>query len=987
LFVDVKPGTSRFEPELSSATTKAGQRAADNAGPAMGRRLAGHIGTAIAAGTGVLVVGLAKGLSGAVRQASDLNETVSRSNVVFGKSGADIRKWAQNAASDMGQSTKAAIDGATTFAIYGKSAGLAGSDLFNFSTHLTGLASDMASFSNTSPEQAIEAIGAAMRGESDPIEKYGVLLNEAVLKHRALKLGIIDTTTQALSPQQRVLAVQAELYAQLGNKGSKALGDFERTQAGLANQTRISKAQVTDFAAEVGQSLLPVVTRAVTLFNTRMLPALRQTWAVHGPAVVAWLTDATTGFARWVSTIDQADISGWLARARSGFASATPLVKEFVANFKAGGGGKSLPDLMKVSGTAMGFLADHADLLAKAMPFVVAGLVAYKASQLAANVAAVAAPIATAANAVATRQLAKANVQLAASNAGRTATTTAATTATVAGTVATGGASVATRLFGGAIRFAMGPLGIIITVLGLATAAVIYLYKHNDTARRIIDAAWKGIKTAVAAVGSWFTGTLWPGLKKVYDAGAVAVKFMFGVWRAEWNAGRAVVTTVWNVVSGIFTKMRTWVTVTLPNGFKSGVAAIGKFWTGVQDAAKKPVTFVVNSVINPLINGFNKVSGVFGVKPVPTIGGFEGGGQIPGPPSARDNRWAWLRDGAGRVLGTAGLATGEFVVNARDTARALPLLQWINDGMRGGADGVRRRLGRSLTDRPGDGSEGWSFESGGLVGFLKDVWGAMSNPAKLIKRPIEAAMSHIPGGGLIRNLLVGMGNRLVTGLTSFLGGQSDGTVGTGVIGRAQSFLRAQNGKPYIWASAGPAGYDCSGIVSAVYNILHQRNPYSHTFSTGSLPGSFFPRAGMGGPMQAAWSHPGQRGASAGVGHMMGMVGGLTFESTGSRGVHLGATTRRLTDFSHIGHYADGGRVRRYDTGGLWPTGTLGVNTSGRTETVTAGQTMDDAVAVLQAVLAAIRALAPELAAAFAGTVTRSVQLSRQYGSPLKARTA
>lgn len=127
-------------------------------------------------------------------------------------------------------------------------------------------------------------------------------------------------------------------------------------------------------------------------------------------------------------------------------------------------------------------------------------------------------------------------------------------------------------------------------------------------------------------------------------------------------------------------------------------------------------------------------------------------------------------------------------------------------------------------------------------------------------------------------------------------------------GAAGPFLRAQDGKPYIWASAGPAGYDCSGIVSAVYNLLHGKSPYSHTFSTASLPGRWFPKGGIGGPLTAAWSNPGESPASATTGHMMGQVAGLTFESTGSRGVHLGKSTRRLTDFAHIAHYAGGGMV-------------------------------------------------------------------------------
>lgn len=152
-------------------------------------------------------------------------------------------------------------------------------------------------------------------------------------------------------------------------------------------------------------------------------------------------------------------------------------------------------------------------------------------------------------------------------------------------------------------------------------------------------------------------------------------------------------------------------------------------------------------------------------------------------------------------------------------------------------------------------------------------------------------------------------------------------------GAAAPFLYAQNGKPYIWASAGPAGYDCSGIASAVYNLLHGRNPYHHTFSTASLPGGWFPKHGVGGPLTVAWSNPGEAPASSTTGHMMGMAGGLTFESTGSRGVHLGASTRRLTDFAHIAHYALGGLVEPHSamrSGGMITEPIFGIGASGRT---------------------------------------------------------
>lgn len=205
----------------------------------------------------------------AVKAASDLSETQSKVGVIFGESADAINKFAATAATKLGQSKQQALDAASTFATFGKSAGLAGNDLVKFSTDLTGLSADLASFYNTSPEQAINAIGAALRGESEPIRQYGVLLNDATLKQEAMSMGIYNGSG-ALSAQQKVLAAQAVIMKQT----SDAQGDFERTSDGLANQQRILNAQFTNIKTTIGTALLPVVLEMVGAFNRNVLPAI-----------------------------------------------------------------------------------------------------------------------------------------------------------------------------------------------------------------------------------------------------------------------------------------------------------------------------------------------------------------------------------------------------------------------------------------------------------------------------------------------------------------------------------------------------------------------------------------------------------------------------------------------------------------------------------------------------------------------------------------
>ena len=228
-------------------------------------------GLALAAATAAVGAFAIKIAVDGVKAASNLSETVSKVGVLFGDTANQIEAFAEKAAESLGQTKQEALDASATFAIFGKSAGLSGDELVKFSTGFTSLASDLASFNDTSPEDAIQAIGAALRGEALPLRRYGVLLDEATLRQAAFELGIISTTKQALTPQQKVLAAQEVIYKQT----TAAQGDFERTSDGLANTQRKLNAQLTNIRTEIGTALLPIVLKLTQIFSNNVLPVIQ----------------------------------------------------------------------------------------------------------------------------------------------------------------------------------------------------------------------------------------------------------------------------------------------------------------------------------------------------------------------------------------------------------------------------------------------------------------------------------------------------------------------------------------------------------------------------------------------------------------------------------------------------------------------------------------------------------------------------------------
>jgi hypothetical protein len=230
----------------------------------------------------------------AAQKASDLNEEISKSEVIFGAASKDIVRFSKSAATSIGQSQRSALEAAGTFGVLGKAAGLSGQDLGKFSKQFTTLSSDLASFNNTTPEDAIQAIGAALRGEAEPIRRYGVLLNDATLKQKALELGLIETTKGALTPQNKTLAAQAVILEQTKD----AQGDFARTSGGLANQQRILKARVEDATASFGRAFLPILEQIIPILSSMAGFVEKNSGLVGGLTVALGLFAGTVVAAR-----------------------------------------------------------------------------------------------------------------------------------------------------------------------------------------------------------------------------------------------------------------------------------------------------------------------------------------------------------------------------------------------------------------------------------------------------------------------------------------------------------------------------------------------------------------------------------------------------------------------------------------------------------------------------------------------------------------
>jgi len=211
------------------------------------KTLAGTIGVAFA---GQQVVQFGKDV---ILAASNMNESLGKVNVVFGEGSAAVEKFASDAAVNMGISKQAALEATGTYGNLFQAFGLGQGESQKMSTSLVQLASDMASFNNTSIDDAILALRSGLSGETEPLKKFGVALSDARLKTEAMSLGLINSTKDALTPAAKAQAS----YSLIMKDTTLAQGDYARTADGAANTMRTLGAQMENAKAALGAALLP----------------------------------------------------------------------------------------------------------------------------------------------------------------------------------------------------------------------------------------------------------------------------------------------------------------------------------------------------------------------------------------------------------------------------------------------------------------------------------------------------------------------------------------------------------------------------------------------------------------------------------------------------------------------------------------------------------------------------------------------------------
>lgn len=193
------------------------------------------------------------GINRAKDAASGLQQAVGGTAAVFGEASAAVDDFAEGAAEAVGLSERSARELTSQLGASLKGYGFAVDEAAAKSIELTEIGADLAATFGGTTADAVAALSSALRGEFDPLERYGVALRQSAIDAEAVALGLVGAGEEvdAMSRAQAALTLITE-------QSADAQGQFAREADSAAGQAQIANAKVEDSAANLGEALLPI---------------------------------------------------------------------------------------------------------------------------------------------------------------------------------------------------------------------------------------------------------------------------------------------------------------------------------------------------------------------------------------------------------------------------------------------------------------------------------------------------------------------------------------------------------------------------------------------------------------------------------------------------------------------------------------------------------------------------------------------------------
>jgi hypothetical protein len=189
----------------------------------------------------------------AIKDASAAEQALGGVAAVFGKFSDQMVEQSKAAAENVGLSMEQYQRIGTLTGTLLKNAGIPMKELATQTDVLITLAADLAATFGGTVEEAANAMNSALRGEFEPIRKFGIALSQAQIIEEAL-LMTQKSSSAELTKREKLLATQNLLMIQ----GADSVGQFEEESETLEVRLQKLEAKWKNLTKEMGDRFLPI---------------------------------------------------------------------------------------------------------------------------------------------------------------------------------------------------------------------------------------------------------------------------------------------------------------------------------------------------------------------------------------------------------------------------------------------------------------------------------------------------------------------------------------------------------------------------------------------------------------------------------------------------------------------------------------------------------------------------------------------------------
>lgn len=192
----------------------------------------------------------------AFKFAADLEDAMGATDQIFKGSAGEVKAWADGLASYYGIAEGEALEYSNVMgAMLQNIGGLSEAEASKQSAMLVELAGDLSAMFGGTTESAVQALTGALKGNNSMLDNYGMGVNEATIKTKAMEMGLIKGKEQL-----DLAGKQAATLALIMEQTADAQGQAGREADGASGSMKSLGTEVKNIATNIGQILLPVIT-------------------------------------------------------------------------------------------------------------------------------------------------------------------------------------------------------------------------------------------------------------------------------------------------------------------------------------------------------------------------------------------------------------------------------------------------------------------------------------------------------------------------------------------------------------------------------------------------------------------------------------------------------------------------------------------------------------------------------------------------------